>query len=181
MSNQVKTMAQNHLPMNPNHKNFLVGLLFMLVGVLFLAVIIPTQIGTAGDFSFGLPPDFFPKIIGWIIVMLSAVFMIQSLLKNRELLQTLPGELQRVSKTIDIVIIRNVVVVFVTCLLYYFLLQISSFIIISPIFIFLLGIFLSLGNKATVKKRIILVFTLAIVTTAVVFYAFEYLLHVKLP
>ena len=167
--------------MGQTYKDFLIGVAFLVFGILFLAIIVPAEIDAVGEYSFGLPPDFFPKVIGWIIVVLAAVLIGQSVLKDRNLLSTLSGEILRSFKAADILVIRNVLVVFAACLLYYFLLQVLPFFVISPVYSVLLGLFLAIKSKTSTKRRILLVLTTAVLTTVIIFFAFEKLLHVKLP
>jgi hypothetical protein len=167
--------------MGQTYKDFLIGVAFLIGGLFFLVVIVPVEIRAVGEYSFGLPPDFFPKVIGWIIVVLAAVLIGQSVLKDRNLLRTLSGEILRCLKTADVLVIRNVIVVFAACLLYYFLLQVLPFFVISPVYSVLLGLFLAIKSKTPAKRRILLVLTTAVMTTAIIFFAFEKLLHVQLP
>lgn len=167
--------------MGQTYKDFLIGVGFLIGGLFFLVVIVPAEIGAVGEYSFGLPPDFFPKVIGWIIVVLAAVLIGQSVLKDRNLLRTLSGEILRCLKMADILVIRNVIVVFAACLLYYVLLQRLSFVIISPVYSVLLGWFLAKKSKTPAKRRILLVLTTAVLTTVIIFFAFEKLLQVRLP
>lgn len=167
--------------MGSNSKNFLIGVVFLLLGILFLAVIVPREIGIVGEYSFGLTPDFFPRVIGWIIIVLSVVLIVQAILKDRNLLRTFPGEIRKRLKTADLLVIRNVIVVFLACLFYFFLLQVLPFLIVSPVYSVLLGLFLAINNKTPAKKKILLLLTTAVMTTVIIFLAFEKLLHVRLP
>jgi len=174
-------MKNNTAMMGPNAKNLFIGLVFLLLGVLFLTLIVPTEIAVMGEYSFGLTPDFFPKVIGWMIVVLSTVLIVQALRKDRNLPRTLPGDVYTRLKTADLRAIRNVSVVFLACLLYFFLLQVLPFVIVSPLYSVLLGLFLAINTGTPTKKKILLLLTTAITTTIIIFFAFEKLLQIKLP
>ncbi len=167
--------------MGQTYKDFLIGAAFLVFGILLLAIIVPAEIDAVGEYSFGLPPDFFPKVIGWSIIVLAAVLIGQSVMKDRNVLRTLAGEILRCLKAADVLVIRNVTVVLAACLLYYFLLQVLPFFVISPVYSVLLGLFLAIKTRTPAKRRIFLVLTTAVMTTGIIFFAFEKLLHVQLP
>lgn len=149
-----------------NRINQIISVVFCLIGVVII-VISPHAV-TAGSVSAAqLAPDFFPKFIGWFVVVCSIAQFIQSTVQIKlrvEVEEKEPREIKREGK---------VLLIFVMILAYIAVSKVIGFFLASAIFV---CAFLAVLN---VKKW--WYYVIAVILSFVAFYCFRYLLFVRLP
>ena len=148
------------------------GLFLFLVGAITMLAVIPAQI--SGHSDYGLPPDFFPRILIWMLIGMSALLVAHRLLAAA-IRRTSPGKSAGGAP-----------------------MGAGEWLFISAVAVFFLAVFLVMTHAGFIpagviviaavaaimgglKGRLIRILILAIAAPPAIFYAFKHLFLVFLP
>lgn len=143
------------------------GIFLVLISLVIGLYMIPKSISSNPIAA--LSPALFPKLLTYLLTLLSITFLIQSYVKNKSFKQN-----QKNCAEIKNNNLKQVILLFIVLLAYYFLLKNIGYIISTPIFLFFL--LLAFGEKNIIKS---IIFSLSI--TFALYTIFSVLMKIKLP
>ncbi len=157
--------------MKKGFKETYTGGILLLFSLVMYFIIIPTNIKSYT--VYGLPPSFFPKFVSALLAVFSLLLFISGLREGgREVFSK--HEIIEHLRSINTRVLRNIGMVFGIFILYLIGLGTIGFLISTPIIIILLGL-------AFRWKRYVILVTLALITTAVLYVIFAKVLGSPLP